>query len=316
MTGKYWDRAWSLVEGCTPVSEACDNCWLASMSHRFKKTSPIKEERFLTNKEGRFCGNIRTQPDRLELPLKTRKPTVFAIWSDLFHEAVPLEFIDRAYAVMWIAEQHIFLVLTKRPQRMAEYWADPETPERICREANAIKNGNYFFDAELVEWGQAFNNIYHGTTVENQQTADERIPHLLQVPGKRFLSIEPMLGPVDLSKWRETGYWCDNPRHGALCPEGILEGDDKQILCRYCENPVDIGYGLPIHQVVLGGENGHGARPLHPDWVQAVRDQCKAAGVPFFFKQWGKYKGPGDWKIPAGRLLAGREHDDLIWREG
>lgn len=255
MDGKYWTKAWSLVEGCTPVSEACDNCWLAAMSHRF--SHPFGKHD-LTSPEGHFSGHIRTRPDRLDIPLRTRKPQVFAIWSDLFHEAVPEDFIDHAYAVMWIAERHIFIPCSKRPKRMAEYWADPETPERICLKANQIKDGNYYFAPECRL--ENFGNIYHGTTVENQRAADERLPHLLKVPGKRFVSYEPALGPLSF-RWAMM-----NPRPSPTNHLEILKH---------------------IHAVVAGGETGRRARPAHPDWFRKVRDHCQAAGVDFFLKSMG-----------------------------
>ncbi|MCK4579399.1 MAG: phage Gp37/Gp68 family protein [Candidatus Marinimicrobia bacterium] len=280
MKGKYWDKAWSLVEGCTPVSEACNNCWLASMAHRFKTTC-IKEttiaitsdhfpmELRLTTFNGKFNGTVNVRPDRLDIPLKTKKPTVFAVWSDLFHADVPKEFILKAFDRMDQASQHIFLVLTKRPLELYEFCS-----------RYGIGSGNNFPD-----------NAWLGVTAENQEQADKRIPILLQVPAaKRFVSIEPMLSGIDFTNI------------GTVIEHGEFEEPE------YLHGLADLDL------VILGGESGHKARPMHPDWVRSVRDQCQAAGVPFFFKQWGTYKGPGDWKIPAGRLLDGREWNDLPWR--
>ncbi len=273
---KYWDRAWSLVDGCTPVSEACDNCWLAAMELRFNKCSGLLQV-IDGVRQPRFSGHIICREDRLDIPLKTRKPTVWAIWSDLFHEKVPFKFIDAVFTVMKLQPHHTFLALTKRTFRAQHYIFGDKTPD----------------------------NIYIGTTVENQEQADRRIPHLLQVPGNKFLSIEPMLGPIDLTN---------------IC---ITAGEG------------DVRPWCDIDSVILGGESGHGARPMHPDWVRSVREQCQAAGVPFFFKQWGdcvtldnmpfltfrhppktaKFKGifKRVGKKAAGRILDGRTHDELPW---
>ena len=265
---RYWTKALSLVEGCTPVSEACDNCWLAGMSHRFqhewKDGTPVTEN-------GKFYGQIAIREDRLDIPLKTRKPQVFAVWSDLFHEKVPDTFIEKAYEVMLDAEKHTYLILTKRPERLYQ-----------------------FYDAhrDAVQFFNGIGKIWHGTTVENQEQADKRIPELLKVPGKKFLSVEPMLGEIDIRKY-------------LYPPE-----------CQRCcgGECADCGHERrPISQVICGGETGHNARPCHPDWVRRLRDQCAEASVPFFFKKWGSYKGPGDWNIPPGRLLDGRTHDELAW---
>jgi protein gp37 len=218
---------------------------------------------------GKFTGQIKTHPERLSTPLKRRKPTVFAVWNDLFHETVPPEFTFEAFAAMRNSQQHIFLVLTKRPQNI---------------------NYDYF---EIIE--RCIRNVYLGLTICAQAEADEKIPVFLEVPGKRFLSIEPMLGPIDLQ------YSAFN---GADSIES-LEG---------------------IHAVILGGETGPGARPMHPDWVRYVRDQCAAAGVAFFLKGWGKHLP--DLKDCFGkevvspysalawdvkRILDGRTHDELPW---
>lgn len=134
---KYWDKAWSLVEGCTPVSEACDHCWLAGIEHRFgvKKSKGIegtisdgtasgyqtKIPSSLTDGRGAFNGTVRIRPDRLNIPLKSRKPTVFAVWSDLFHKKVPSDFITHVMVNIKASRQHAFIILTKRPKYMADY---------------------------------------------------------------------------------------------------------------------------------------------------------------------------------------------------
>jgi protein gp37 len=211
------------------------------------------------NRKDGFQGNVVCREDNLDLPLRTKKPTVWAIWNDLYHEDVSDDFRDRAYAVMALCPQHTFLVLTKRAERMAEYWL---SHCGIRNRTGGIDMIAFELDASLwekstisTERNGGFGNVWHGVTVENQAMADERIHYLRQVPGKRLLSLEPMLGPVDLSCY-------------PYAPDVMRGG---------------------IHTVLLGGESGKNARPMHPDWVRSVRDQCAAASVPFFFKQWGEY---------------------------
>lgn len=303
--GKYWDKAWSLVEGCTPVSEACDNCWLADMAYRFNPEL-CKKDSLGFIKHG-FSGKVNIRRDRLDIPLRTRKPTVFAVWSDLFHEEVPFRFIMEVLANMYMADQHTFVVLTKRPGRMAKI---------LQSESDAL--------------GKIPSNIFFGVTAENQQRLDERLPYLLQVPGKKILSIEPMLGLIDLTSvkhFEDDVEWSINALTGeAFCVDSLSQD-------AYCPD-ID-----GISGVICGGETGPGVRPLHPDWVRSLRDQCQAAGIPFFFKQWGEYLtipecGERGYKFPmtdvmnansigngfmrvgrkkAGRLLDGREWNELLW---
>jgi len=254
-----------------------------------------------------FDGRIVLRHDNLDLPLRTKKPTVYAVWNDLYHEDVPDDFRDRAYAVMALCPQHTFLVLTKRADRMAAYWLADKVQSRISWQTMEL--------VKLYEKTWPLPNVFHGVTCENQQAADERIPDLLLVPGKRFLSLEPLLGPVKLIEYifDPTGRFktVDGKRKFEVRPTGA----------------VDV--------VLLGGESGPNARPMNPQWARDVRDQCAAAGVPYFHKQNGEYAsvsevaGVGDHycfpagetvrrvgKKKAGRLLDGRTHDSLPWGGG
>lgn len=323
---KYWTDPWGLVHGCTPVSQACKHCWAASEAHiRAHQKNPRTRAHyegltFLKDGVPTFNNTVRTEYDALEKPLRARKPRIYAVgWGgDLFHEKVPIGFIYRAYNIMTQAKHHTFLVLTKRPEQMAHI-------------ALFLVNAASLLSGTLK--GSLPLNIYHGITVCNQEEADRDIPQLLKVSGKRWLSLEPMLGEIDLFK----------PR--AIIPTG--DGGAEASVGR-------------IHQVVLGGETGHGARPMHPDHARKVRDDCEAAGVPFYFKGWGEWvpnshwtheerkanwkrlqwgtitldgtffpqttpwnghddDGEGEavmWRVGkkiAGRLLDGREHNDLAW---
>lgn len=306
--GRYWDLPWSLVSGCTPCSPGCDHCWSAAMTHRFggRVISNNQYSPLLTLNSGEFNGKIECHSDRLPTPLKRRTPTIYAIWNDLYHEDVPIDFKNASYAVMTGCERHTYLVLTKRPDEMLKFVTEMRIEEIYKPKA-----------------------IWHGLTVCNQQEADEKIPIFLQVPGKKFLSIEPMLGRIDLADYLPfEGYVMDS---------------------YHCEwMPVK---RKGVNAIILGGETGPGARPMHPAWVRSICNQCEAAGVPFFFKQWGEWivtdavpggdlggdmrngtvrivKSAGEndghfrkgdalmlriGRKLAGRLLDGRTHDDLPW---
>jgi protein gp37 len=276
-------ETWNPVTGCTKISEGCAHCYAERMSKRLA---------------GR-CGYPGTphnfdatlHPDRLDEPLKWRKPRRVFVCSmgDLFHEDVPTDFIWRVIQTCYEAKQHTFQVLTKRPKRALDVltrsaWWNNDTPQ----------------------------NIWLGVTAENQEQADKRISTILQIPAAVwFVSVEPMLGPVDLSEW--------------INPQGATARDDPA------------RYSL-LDWVICGGESGPDARPMHPAWARSLRDQCQMAGVPFFFKQWGEWKAisgknPQEviefsryracqvsgsplvlWHVgkkAAGRLLDGREWDEM-----
>jgi protein gp37 len=281
LKGRYWDKGITLVDGCTPCSPGCDHCWSATQAHRFKREGePGHDSGILTNSNGRFNGDVIVYPERLSR-FKTRKPTVFAIWNDLFHENVPDEFILKTFQEIGGQFQNTYLILTKRPQRMLD----------------VIERINPILRAESrAPIGPVWNNLCFGLTVCNQAEADEKIPIFLQVPGKKFLSIEPMLGPIDLTKIY----------NGSFPPFNCLN--------RWTNGKQSTG----VDAVILGGETGPGARPMHLDWVRSVRDQCAEAGVPFFFKGWGKHIPPtqGHNALNGKRNLDGRTHDDLPWHGG
>jgi protein gp37 len=255
--GKYWSKGIQLVEGCTPCSPGCDHCWSAGMAHRFRRGET--EGRY-TDKNGRFDGTITLHLDRLEKAVRVRKPQVFSLWNDLFHESVPSQFINDAWNLMFNNNKHTYLVLTKRPARMAKWLRMAAIvrhwhPEEICPD-----------------------NIYLGLTSCNQAEADAKIPIFLRAPGKKFLSVEPMLEDIDLSEW------VGRAHHPADCGHSYAFSVFDAVLC--------------------GAETGPGARPVDPDWVRSIRDQCQSAGVPFFLKQINKKRE---------RVLNGRTHDELPW---
>lgn len=281
MSGKtkieWADRVWNPVTGCTPVSEGCRHCYAARMATRlagrcgYPKENPFK---------------VTVHPERLEVPLRWGKPTMVFVNSmgDMFHEDVPFDFIDEVVKIISRAPIHLlFLILTKRPAIMLKYFHSR---------------------------GNLANNVWLGVTAENQQTADERIPLLLQTPAAvRFVSVEPMLGPVDLTriKWAKIPVDPKNyERLGVPAPDEMWSLNNT-LLSRPGDewNKPKVG----IDWVICGGETGPGARPMHPDWVRSLRDQCEASGVPFFFKGWGEWDSNHNksGKKKSGRLLDGVE---------
>jgi len=200
-----------------------------------------------------WSGEVALFPERLEEPLKRRKSTRYFVPSmgDLFHDDVRPEFIHKVFEIMEKAKGHTFQVLTKRPKRM-----------------------KWFLDVYASFRSWPLPNVWLGTSIENQAAADERIPLLLQTPAAaRFVSCEPLLGAVDLTELLAqldeptainalTGKWCD------------------------CCGPYDDN---KLDWVIVGGESGPGARPMHPDWARGLRDQCQEIGIPFHFKQWGAW---------------------------
>ncbi|EEO27691.1 DUF5131 family protein [Oxalobacter paraformigenes] len=223
----WTDGTWNIITGCTPISPGCANCYASQLAGTRLKHHPSRAG--LTKEvNGRhvWTGEVRFNREWLSQPLQWEKPQKIFVCAhgDLFHENVSDEWLNDIFEVMAYAQQHTFQILTKRPDRMSGYLSDLP---------------------------MILPNVWIGVTVENQTTADERIPVLLDIPAaKRFLSIEPLLGPVIISLWK------------------LSEG---------------------IDWVICGGESGPNARPMHPDWVRSLRDQCAIAGVPFFFKQWGEW---------------------------
>lgn len=282
MTKIEWtDVTWNPVTGCSKVSEGCRNCYAERLSHRFgwtKKpwTGPNAGE------------NLKLHPERMEQPLRWKKPRRVFVnsMSDLFHEEVPFEFIQDVFDVMVKAWWHTFQILTKRPERMKNFMERFMAQRREY--AETLKDNEIRRQAR--EWAaHPPKNIWLGVSVENQKAADERIPYLLETPAAvRFLSCEPLLGPVDLSGYKPFDGEC-------FCQERV--DGCKPRLAKGCPETA-------IDWVIVGGESGPGARPMHPDWVRSLRDQCQQAGVPFFFKQWGGKK-------KAGRLLDGEEWNEL-----
>lgn len=236
MTTIEWtEQTWNPVTGCTKVSPGCKHCYAEVMANRLQAM----------NVPGYANGfKVTLMPDRMDQPLKRKKPTIYFVnsMSDLFHEDVPFEYIDRVFEVIRRTPRHTYQVLTKRAERMAEYFSTGRT---------------------------APPNAWLGVSVEDQKYGVPRIDFLKKIDAKvRFLSIEPFLealGKLDL-----TG----------------------------------------IHWVIVGGESGHGARPMKSEWVKEVLDACELHGSEFFFKQWGAWSADG---VRKNKKVNGRDYLGKRW---
>lgn len=313
-TAIEWTEAtWNPMAGCTAVSEGCRNCYAARLAAtRLAQVPKYKGLATMKNGRGTWSKEVRRfSDDRLTAPLRWKTPrSVFvASMGDLFHKQVPFGFIDKVYAVMALCPQHTFQVLTKRPRRMAEYTQDPISRMDLigaqCKQfgGQAWKRSEYWSVAKGKPYeGIAFDwplpNVWLGTSIEDQKTANERIPELLKCPAAvRFVSCEPLLRPIRPAPWL---------RNIEDCPH--CRGDEDFIMengCCGCDHTGKI-YGFScIHWVIVGGETGPNARPMDPEWARSIRNQCKAAGVPFFFKKMG-----GGQPTPAD--LAIREYPEVL----
>lgn len=322
-TGISWtDSTWNPIVGCSIVSPACTNCYAMSMAARLHAMG-VEHYRGLSkrvNGKNVWIGKVVQAPEHILFqPLRWKRPRRIFVnsMSDLFHENVPDEWIDRIFAVMALAPQHTFQILTKRPARMRAYLEDMRAHYFGEREGYmdrwatpAVEFSRSSCAAGFVEdCGFPLPNVWLGVTAEDQIRADERIPELLATPAaKRFVSVEPMLGPVNL---RMTRWATGCPRCEAS--GSIRVGDNGGRMCPDCEGSGVVGDKLDW--VICGGESGPSARPMHPKWARFLRDQCKAAGTAFFFKQWGEW-APAD-AIPRGQAIRGAHgvlSRDGTWR--
>lgn len=288
---EWTDHTFNPWRGCTNVSPGCKNCYAEKLSHRNPAAlgewgpdgkrvvaaesywrQPIKWNRDAACLNTFDCAN----GDHSDVCPQQDRPRVFcASLGDVFEDRAELrgqrrrlcDLIDETPNLDW-------LLLTKRPENVRDL-VPPMWRDRLPQ------------------------NVWLGTSVEDQQRADERIPHLLRVPAAvRFLSCEPLLGPVDLSKIVTYSY-------GASYYErNVLTGSEWQCMWDGGGGTV---LGLPsIDWVIVGGESGHNARPMHPQWARDIRDQCLAADVPFFFKQWGEWRNGSGGEVRAAVLTNGR----------
>ncbi len=214
---EWCTHTWNPVTGCVKISDGCKFCYAESIAKRFWKDRKFTD--------------VRSHEDRLEQPLHWKKPSMVFVnsMSDLFHKDIPFEFIKKVHSVM-ATSIHTFQVLTKRPDRLIEF-------------------------KKSLDW--YLGNVWYGTSIESQKTADERIPILLQVPAAvRFLSVEPMLSPVNLTWYLKKRYY-----------------------------QIDLPDIPPVDWVIVGCESGSNRRPCKIEWIESIVEQCKSANAPVFVKQ-------------------------------
>jgi protein gp37 len=337
---EWTEQTWNPIVGCSIVSPGCTNCYAMKMAARIEAMGNQPRYAGTTKKvngNAVWTGKLAQAPDSVLLaPLKRKKPTTYFVNSmgDLFHEDCPDEWIDRVFAVMALSPQHTFQVLTKRAPRMRDYMNErwqgtpaikigdldivagaptgrrsqiEEACEPFLQKLNLVDTDNdTLWTAEgackAMQWSWPLPNVWLGVSTERQQEADERIPLLLQTPAAiRFISAEPLLGPIDLTR---------------LCllaqkPGSIRAGIHINALAgKYCESGMpytgawDVTKPAPtippirLDWVICGGESGHGARQMAPSWAVSLRDQCAASGTAFFMKQMTKKA-----EIPAALFI-------------
>jgi len=264
---QWADMVWNPVTGCSKVSDGCAHCYAERQALRLQHMGCDKYKNGF---------KVTLHPEELNVRFPGKGKQIFVCsMADLFHEDVPFLFVDLVMARIAISQQHTFMILTKRPYRMQKYFNDlrPEGVTKSMISDIFARPSRYFprsFDKLPLNcsWPLPWPlpNLWLLTTAENQDNADLRIPDLLKCPARvHGVSIEPMLGAVDLGEYLpnldENGY-----------PVNQLSNRGKY-----------------INWVICGGESGPGARPIHPDWIRGVRNQCQDAGTPFFFKQWGEW---------------------------
>jgi protein gp37 len=250
-------KTWNPIVGCKEESPGCARCYALRMARRQVAMGTRGYSEVVTGDE--WNGKSVLVESALEKPMHWRKPqTVFVCsMSDLFAESVREEWIDRVFAVMALTPQHTYILCTKRAKRMYEYVTNRMYTEGVDDLWQAIEDlgGN-------VDISPPLPNVIGMVTAENQEMADIRIPWLLRTPFvSRWVSGEPLLGPLDIQEVSTAGI-------------GSAAGN-KLSDC--------------LHGVIVGGESGPGARPMDPEWVRSVRDQCAEAGVAFNFKGWGEW---------------------------
>jgi len=243
----WCDEVWNPVTGCTKVSEGCKNCYAEKMANRLQKMGLYKYRNgFKVECHDEFGKRF---------PGKGKRIFVNSM-SDLFHPDVPFDFVDSVFTeISQHNDRHIFIILTKRPERMKEYLTSDRS--------------NHKFAGYM---GCPLKNLWLGVSVENQATADERIPHLLETPAAlRFVSVEPMLEDMEIHQYRTVkDYRATYDYFRAACPDAKNEPTVARI---------------GIDWVICGCESGANRRPFNPNWARSLRDQCEESGVPFFLKQ-------------------------------
>ena len=301
---EWTDATWNPITGCTLVDEGCRHCYAAHLITNWPAIGNHPSRKGLARRnaagQSKFTGEVRFNRQWLDQPLHWRTPRRIFVCAhgDLFHDSVPDDWIDQVFAVMALAPQHTFQVLTKRPERAAKYlsadWAALARFEveglvlpTISKAAGDAQDMLRRYTAPAIP--APLPNVWLGTSISDQASAELRIPHLLTCPAAvRFVSAEPLLAPLNLTKLDMLNIF------------RVLRAVDDQTWPR---NSYDALRGRSdihpihgaepdwgkLHWIICGGESGPHARPMHPDWARSLRDQCQEAGVAFHFKQWGEW---------------------------
>lgn len=322
---EWTDITWNPTTGCDRISPGCERCYALTMAKRLKGMGQAKYQNDGDPKTSGPGFGIATHAEAIMEPLRWRRPRRVFVnsMSDLFHAGIQTVDLHLIFGVMAATPQHTYQILTKRHGRMRSLLNDPQFAHMTFHRAKMYGRP----DTAAQTW--PLPNVWLGASVEDQKHADLRVPALLDTPAAvRFLSCEPLLGPVDLTR--------------------IAAGSKQQPDMVF--DALNQRYGVPgrwqadssarVDWVITGGESGPGARPMHPDWVRVLRDQCTAARVPFLFKQWGAWAPSGYVVIRSrpdpgsvlvedpvdehghrvemrrvGKKAAGRELDGRTWDE-
>jgi protein gp37 len=294
---EWTDHSWSPWRGCTKVSPGCANCYAETLSKR----NPAVLGQWGRGKPRVLAKNWQdpvrwNRPDADGFTVHDR-PTVFPSLCDWLDDEVPVEWLAEFMQLIHDTPNLRWLLLSKRPEDFFRLL------ERAAGHLGKLGESGDKAASDL--WGRVFDwikgnppsNVWVGTSVEDQTRADERIPALLRIPAVgRFLSVEPLLGPVDFNRHTMFGTAC------------MLDEPVQRNVGRGMTGNVRNG----IHWVIIGGESGHGARPCNVDWIRSLVGQCRVAGVPVFVKQVGRHCEAGDLNLAPLRV---DEHDadDTAW---
>lgn len=286
---EWTDETWNPIVGCSVVSPGCTHCYAMRTAHRMDANPKTPQYHGLTkmvNGNPVWTGAVKLHEPALLKPLSWKKPRMIFVNSmgDLFHEWVEDEWIDRVFAVMALCPQHTFQVLTKRAERMQAYVSNivndrPRFTKWAARARPIAEGVGYPHGTVPPRW--PLPNVWLGVSAEDQRRADERIPYLRATPAAvRFVSAEPLLGQIHFDCVPQPSSW-------TTPTDNVSDGVHA---LRHVDASLD--------WVIVGGESGPNARPMHPDWARSIRDQCVEAGTAFFFKQWGEYRQAADAEVP------------------
>ncbi|MBV2148591.1 phage Gp37/Gp68 family protein [Sphingobium sp. AS12] len=304
---EWTDATVNAINGCTVLSPGCTNCYAMRLAGTRLRDHPSRVGLTSDSKAGPvWNGTVRLNESALLQPLRWKRPRRI-FWNahgDIFHPSVTDAWIDRCFAVMALTPHHIHQVLTKRSDRMRTYLSSGAANRRIARviidwlvdgtitkglrhcATWPVRSIGDIDDPTDITVDLPLPNVWLGVSVEDQIRADERIPDLLATPAAvRWLSCEPLLGLIDFAEVPAERGSRSRPIFGPLSGYCLRHYPRSRCGCAKQQPAID--------WVVVGGESGPGARPMHPDWARDLRDQCAAAQVPFFFKQWGDWT-PGE----------------------